>query len=460
MPELLMSSILQQLQVHLPTLKRAQRIYVGYSGGLDSHVLLHSAVVTLGVEQVVALHINHQLNRQACDWAEHCVQVCRALSVDLQTHTVDVCQQVSSIENAARMARYQVFEKILGEGDILLLAHHQNDQAETVLYRLLRNSGPRGLAGIPLARTVGRGSLLRPLLQLTRSELACYAREHQLNWIDDPSNTDLIHDRNYLRHQVAPALSQRWPDFAARIAASASLCQQADELSKDLAEIDLNKLGDKQERLGRSVDLSGLVVLSALRQANVLRHWASLHCQSAPGYHSVMAVLDSVLPAGQDRAPLVAWPGGEWRRYKDRLFLLPADWREQTLEASEWRTELPLTLADGSVLSATPTNGPGLKLMPGEQLRVKFRSGGERCRPAGRAASNSLKKLLQECQLEPWLRDRVPLIYKHSVEAGEGEQLIAVGDLWVCHSFTAVSGDHAYRLRWDLPPFKSLDVIA
>lgn len=447
-----MSPVLQQLQLQLPTLEQAQRIYVGYSGGLDSHVLLHSAVTTLGAERVVALHINHQLSEQACDWAEHCAHVCRALGVALQTHAVDVCQQVSSTENTAREARYQVFELTLGEGDILLLAHHQNDQAETVLYRLLRNSGPRGLAGIPPTRAVGRGSLLRPMLALPRSELECYAREQQLNWIEDPSNTDLRHDRNYLRHQVSPALSLRWPDFAARIAASASLCQQADELIGDLAEIDLNKLGHKQERLGWSIDLSGLVVLSPLRQANVLRYWAGLHCQSPPGYHSVMAVLENVLPAGQDRAPLVIWPGGEWRRFNGRLFLLPGGWREQAPMACEWQPESPLTLADGSTLRATPTKAPGLKLLPGEQLLVKFRSGGERCHPVGRVASRSLKKLLQEYQLEPWLRDRVPLIYKPSEGDEKGKQLIAVGDLWVCEDFTAVGGDCAYRLRWDLSP--------
>lgn len=447
-----MSPVLGQLQVHLSTLEQAQRVYVGYSGGLDSHVLLHSAVATLGAQRVVALHINHQLSEQAGAWAEHCAQVCRALNVALQTHDVDVCQQTSSTENTAREARYQVFERTLGEGDILLLAHHQDDQAETVLYRLLRNSGPRGLAGIPLTRAVGRGSLFRPLLALPRSELACYAEDQQLNWIEDPSNTDLIHDRNYLRHQVAPALSQRWPDFAARIAASASLCQQADELNGDLAEIDLNKLGDKQERLGRSIDLSGLVALSPLRQANVLRHWAGLHCQSPPGYHSVMAVLESVVPAGQDRTPLVVWPDGEWRRFNGRLFLLPGGWREQAPLACEWQPESPLALADGSTLSVISTKGPGLKLLPGEQLQVKFRSGGERCHPAGRVASRSLKKLLQEYQLEPWLRDRVPLIYKHSATTDKGEQLVAVGDLWVCEGFTAADGDYGYRLRWDLSP--------
>ena len=444
-----MSPVAQQLQVLLPTLAQAQRIYVGYSGGLDSHVLLHGAVTLLGAKRVTALHVNHQLSEQACDWVEHCGQICQALNVNLQTRVVDVCQQVSSTENTAREARYQVFEKTLGDGDILLLAHHQNDQAETVLYRLLRNSGPRGLGGIPLTREVGRGRLLRPLLSLARSDLASYAREHQLNWIDDPSNTDPIHDRNYLRHQVMPALSERWPGYASRISASARLCQQADELSKDLAEIDLNGLDDKQERLGRSIDLSGLLVLSALRQANVLRHWANLYCQSPPGYHSVMAVLQSVLSAGQDRKPLVVWSGGEWRRFKERLFLLPSGWSEKAPEACEWQPKSPLTLADGSVLSAILTNGPGLKLSPIERLLVKFRSGGERCQPAGRVGSRSLKKLLQEYPLEPWLRNRVPLIYTCHADDRKGEQLIAVGDLWVCQGFAVASGEGVYRLRWN-----------
>jgi len=446
-----MSRVLRQLQAHCHELEGASQVYVAYSGGLDSCVLLHSAVATLGDERVVALHINHQLSAQAEDWVEHCAGVCGSLNVTLQVHVVDVCRQISSTENTAREARYQVFEQLLGEDDILLLAHHQDDQAETVLYRLLRNSGPRGLAGIPVSRAVGRGNLLRPLLQLPRSELEDYAREHQLNWIEDPSNTDLIHDRNYLRHQVTPALARRWPDFAARIAASASLCQQADELNNDLAEIDLNKLTEKSERLGWSVDLAGFAALSTLRQANVLRYWASQHCPLPPGYHSIMAVLDSVLPAGQDRTPLVSWPGGEWRRFNGRLFLLPGGWNEQAPEACEWQPESPLQLADGATLSTAPTSGSGLNLSPGEQLLIKFRIGGERCRPAGRVGSSSLKKLLQEYQLEPWLRDRIPLIYQPSARGEQDAALIAVGDLWVCEGFAASGDDDdACALCWNL----------
>ncbi len=447
-----MSLVRQQLNKHDAVLSRAGQVFVAYSGGLDSHVLLHGTVAMLGAERVVAIHINHQLSEQAGDWVGHCTKMCRTLGVDLQIHVVDVCPLKSSTENTAREARYRVFEQVLGEGDILLLAHHQNDQAETVLYRLLRNSGPRGLAGIPLSRDVGRGHLLRPLLPLPRSELEGYAREHQLKWIEDPSNTYLIHDRNYLRHQVLPALGQRWPDFAASIAASASLCQQADELNRDLAEIDLNNLAEKRERLGWSVDHSGLVALSPLRQANVLRYWASLHCQSPPGYHSIMAVLETVLPAGQDRAPLVVWPDGEWRRFNGRLFLLPGGWSEHTPLQCEWNPVSPLKLADSSVLGGMPTSGSGLKLLPGEQLLIKFRSGGERCRPAGRTGSRSLKKLLQEYQLEPWLRDRIPLIYRQGSMGLASAELIAVGDLWVCQGFTVDGGDYAYRLYWDLAP--------
>ncbi|OUS11261.1 tRNA lysidine(34) synthetase TilS [Gammaproteobacteria bacterium 53_120_T64] len=439
-----------QLQLHESVLDRARQVYIGYSGGLDSHVLLHSAVAVLGAERVTAVHINHQLCEQAGAWAEHCSEVCGGLGVYLQVHVVDVCQQASSIENAARQVRYQVFEQVLAEGDVLLLAHHQDDQAETVLYRLLRSSGPRGLAGIPLTRAVGRGSLLRPLLQLPRSELSGYASEHQLQWIEDPSNVDVKHDRNYLRHQVAPALRHRWPDFSARIAASASLCQQAEVLNRDLAAIDLTALAETPERLGWSVDLSVLLALSPLRQANFLRYWASLHCRSAPGHHSVMAVLDSVLVARQDRVPLVVWPGGEWRRFNGRLFLLPSGWRESAPLACEWQPDLPLKLVGGGTLVASPASGPGLKLLPGERLLIKFRRGGERCHPAGRVARSSLKKLLQEYRLEPWLRDRIPLIYRPASTDQEAEQLIAVGDLWVCQGFAADEGDCAYRLRWDL----------
>ena len=382
-----MSRVVAQLQIHCAELAQKGRVFIGYSGGLDSHVLLHAAVAILGAERVIALHINHQLSEQASTWAQHCGDVCRELGLSLQVHTVDICRQASSTENTAREARYGVFAQVLGEGDTLLLAHHQDDQAETVLYRLLRNAGPRGLAGIPFTRVVGKGSLLRPLLQLPRRELDTYARAQGLDWIEDPSNTDLIHDRNYLRHRVTAELRRRWPDFSARIAASARLCQQADELNNDLAEIDLDNLSLARERLGWSVNVSRLATLSRARQANVLRYWAGLQSHSPPGYRSVSAVLDTVLPAGQDRAPLVVWPGGEWRRFDGKLFLLPSGWRERVPLPSAWDPGSRLALADGSALSAMPTKGLGLQLLPGERLLVKFRRGGERCRPAGRSCS-------------------------------------------------------------------------
>lgn len=445
-----MSGVVEQIQLYRAQLERAGQVYVGYSGGVDSHVLLHAVVSVLGGDNVVAVHVNHQLSERAGMWAEHCTSVCRELGVNVRVQAVDVSRLAASRENAARESRYGVFEQILGEDDILLLAHHLDDQAETVLYRLLRSSGPRGLSGIPLSRAVGLGSLLRPLLNVSRSDLCEYAQAHQLEWIEDPSNVDLLHDRNYLRHQVTPALGRRWPDFAARIAASASLCAESDRLNDDLAGIDLSGLLLRRERLGWSVELAGLSALSPLRQANLLRYWSGLHCARPPGYRTVMEVLSSLLSARDDAAPLVRWQGGEWRRFRGRLFLLPGGLGVdfgggEALAALAWKPlESPLALPDGSYLSAVPSRERGLKLLPGEQLRIGFRQGGERCRPAGRGGSNSLKKLFQEYQLEPWLRDRVPLVYRGEQNA----ELIAVGDLWVCQGFEQCGAESIYALQW------------
>ena len=204
----------------------ARRLYVGYSGGLDSHVLLHALVALLGPAGVTALHINHQLSPQAATWAGHCRQTCADLGVAYIEETVEIGARADGLEAAARTARYAAFDRYVGVDDLLLLAHHADDQAETLLFRLLRGAGPRGLAGIPRARALSYGRLLRPLLDVRRTSLYQYARCEGLRWIEDDSNQVLDMDRNYLRHRVLPAVAARaWlaaPLCAARPTASAA----------------------------------------------------------------------------------------------------------------------------------------------------------------------------------------------------------------------------------------------
>lgn len=429
-----------------PQLDNAAHLYVGYSGGLDSHVLLKALVDVVGVERVTAIHINHQLSPRSRQWADHCQQTCTALGVDYLCQDVSVAPSAST-ENAAREARYKAYTDQLGAGDILLLAHHADDQAETVLYRLLRRSGPRGLAGMPVSRPLGEGRLLRPFLPLNREALHQYALDNGLSWIEDESNRSRQFDRNYLRLEIVPGLRSRWPDYAKRIAASAALCEQAEALSEDLARLDLNSLALRTERCGWSIEIPALLALTDVRKANVLRFVARSRGFTVPGHQVIGEVTGSLLKAEADRNPVVAWSSGQWRRFRNRLFLLPQF--DDEVDAAPmartpslpWAVEDKLKLADGAILSAQSAHGEGLAIKWRDALSVTRRQGGERCRPVGRGGSASLKKLFQEYALEPWLRSRVPLVYC----AGE---LAAVGDLWVCEGFQAAANEPGYQLCW------------
>jgi len=433
-----------RLAAFVPRLQSATRCYVGYSGGLDSHVLLVSLVRLMGKEAITAIHVNHRLSPHADDWQQHCEWVCRSLGVELLVEPVDVELSGQGPEDAARQARYAVFEQYMGPGCLLILAHHADDQAETVLYRLLRGSGPLGLAGIPAARALGEGELLRPLLTFTRRELEDYAVGEGLSWVEDESNAELTFDRNFIRHRVLPAITERWPDYAARIGLSASLCLDNEQLAAVLAEQDLLGVYEREERLGWSVSLEAVSHLDPLRQGNLLRHWAVQHQLPRPGRQVIETFQRELLPAREDASPEIHWSGVHLRRYQRRLYLLPPDAEGGTAADSlAWVPRTPLVLPDNSCLKATLEKGAGLLIPRGASVEVRFRQGGERCRPQGRSGSNTLKVLFQEYGLEPWLRQRVPLIFV------DGE-LAAVADLWICEGFAAGEGQCGAVIQWSM----------
>lgn len=422
-----------------PELGRAKRLLVGYSGGLDSTVLLHLVHHAYPAATVVAVHVNHGLSPHAEAWQRHCASQCTRWGIPLIAESVTLNPAVG-VEAAARAARYAVFERQLGPGDLLLQAHHADDQAETVLFRLVRGAGPRGLAGIPANRPLGMGHIVRPLLDQRRAELEHYARERGLSWVDDESNLEAHFDRNFLRLDVLPLLLERWPHAVAGLAASAGWCRDSDALLADLAREDLARAGECAERLGWSLDLDRLGGLEPRRRDNLVRGWARRRALPLPGREALSALTGDLLAARPDANPEVRWPGASLRRHGGRLYLLP-DLPAALLEPLAWSDlSQPLTLPDGFELRATPDPlGPCL-LPQGAALAVQWRRGGERCTPAGRQHSRPLKKLLQESNLEPWLRPHIPLVYC-------AEQLVAVGDLWVCEPFAAPA-DATQEGRW------------
>jgi tRNA(Ile)-lysidine synthase len=412
---------LVSLMDHHPDVRR---LWVALSGGLDSCVLLHLLAGLRPRLPVQVLHINHQLSPHADKWQAHCEHLAASYGFPFGCETVEVIGAGRGLEMAAREARYAAFERHVEQGDMLLLAHHRDDQAETLLLRLLRGTGLRGLGAMARVRPLGSGLAARPLLEHSRAELRTYAQSEDLQWVEDESNQQVDFDRNYLRHEVLPLLEKRWPDFARRWVETARLARGNEHLLQEYAAGDLNAADRCQERLGESVALDYLAALSKLRRNAFLRRWIQTCGFSAP-QQVHLGEVDQFFEAAADARPQLAFGECELRRFNERLYLLPRLTATAQQQDVRWDPAQPLTLPDNSRLSAIKGS---IGLRADRQYHVRFRQGGERCRPHSRAHSQTLKKLLQEYQLEPWLRDRVPLIYA-------GDQMAAVGDLWVCRDF-------------------------
>jgi tRNA(Ile)-lysidine synthase len=433
----------QQLLHTLRSLTAEQdvvRWLVAFSGGMDSAVLLHALANVASQTPVVAVHINHGLHDDADGWAEHCRQAVETLDLDFIYRAVVVNVDGVSLEAAARDARYAELATLLRPGDFLLSAHHQSDQAETLLLNLMRGSGPAGLAGIGMSQRLGAGRLLRPLLDVSLDAICNYATSHQLSWLDDPSNMDTRFDRNFLRHEILPRLTERWPAVARRLARSAELLGEANDGLVDLADVDLASVG-RCDRLS----ITALQRLSQPRQRSLLRHAIRLsELPSAPATR-LEKILTELIPANADRQPLVSWEGAEVRRFRDEIFILPeVDPSTSLVTGIVTKASAPLDLGPGlGVLSAVLTTSSGIAPDLVEQgLELRFRCGGETLRIEPSGGTKKLKKLLQESDVLPWMRSKLPLFYV-------GERLVAVADLWVDARCRAEPG---FRIDWRDPP--------
>ena len=420
----------------LQDLPSPRRYLIALSGGCDSTVLLQvmAALRADYIPELIAVHVNHGLQDDASIWAEHCEVACRSLNVPLIQ--LDLGLRIAkgeSVEAVARHARYQAIKKQMVDGDMLLTAHHQDDQAETVLLQLLRGSGPSGLAAMPQWTTFGCGFHARPLLGFSREQLHGYASAEELSWIDDTSNRDTRYDRNFLRQEVLPALVRRWPAMARTLSRSASHCAEAQRLIDEMAMADLEGMQDEGEGALLVEELSKL---PAPRRRAVLRAWIRAQGFQVPDTARLDRLQDEMLNAASDRAPMIYWPGVEVRRYQGRLFLMNPLPRHDPERVFEWDGQSPLELPSslGTLNTDTGIGGIDPDKWSEGHIQVRFRCGGERCRLVGRGHSHGLKKLLQEQGLPPWQRDRLPLIYID-------DQLAAVGDLWVCQPFFAGKGN-------------------
>nr|WP_067292966.1 tRNA lysidine(34) synthetase TilS [Marinobacterium profundum] len=434
--------LLQAFARQLAEQHHVRRWLIAYSGGLDSRVLVELAARVLDPSRILLLHVNHKLQAESDAWAAHCVAQARALGLAIQVLEV---APASASEADARDARYDAFIRQLRPGDLLLQGHHSDDQAETLLLRLMRGAGPKGLAGMPRQRALGEAQLLRPLLDVRRAELERWAREQRLSWVEDPSNSAVDYDRNFIRHRVMAPLIERWPGVQTRMGLSAGLLDESVGLLEELARDDLAACWGSQGGLTGKA----LSVLSPPRQRNLLRHWLAVSSGVTINGSLLARIEQEVLQAGPDRQPELSVGSYKLRRYRGDLFLLAQSQAASAEKLAQirlvpgdmalphGRLSIVTARADESVIPAHQTSV--LRTLAG--LALRYRREGERCRPLGRSGSHPLKKLFQEYQVLPWLRDTWPLLVCD-------DEIVAVPGLWVCDGWQAEAGDEGYSADW------------
>jgi tRNA(Ile)-lysidine synthase len=426
-----LSGQFQHVLEGLPAVQPPHACVVAYSGGIDSHVLLH--LCYLGGMSVRAVHIHHGLQAEADSWDTHCRNVCANIGIAYKCIHVEAQPEPGeSPEDAARNARYRALAQELDYGEILLTAHHQDDQAETLLLQLMRGAGSAGLAAMPLIKPFANGYHARPLLGFKQQQLRDYAEEHKLVWVDDPSNADTSYDRNYVRKHVMPVLRRNWPNAGQAMSQAAKLQQDTLEIVEAMAATDLAAVSHQQHN---SLSITKLRQLTEARQYNVLRYWINAAGFDRPRRNIMQEIIDSVLPASEDAAPLVLWGNTEIRRYHDALYILEALNSHEIHHVYAWDGEQPLLIETLHLeLSLEQTRGKGLNQdAVARGLTVRFRQGGEQLRPHGRQHTHSLKKLMQDAGIPPWQRNRIPLIYID-------HELACVCGYWVAEAF-AVTGE-------------------
>ncbi|MEO8001423.1 MAG: tRNA lysidine(34) synthetase TilS [Arenimonas sp.] len=431
----LLEKLRAQLDIH------GKKFLCAFSGGLDSSVLLHATAQIPGI-QLRAIHIHHGLHPDADQWAEHCKKACSKLNIELKVVKVQVNRKDGKgTEAAARHARYHAISKNIRGDEVLLTAHHLQDQAETLMLRLLRGSGSQGLGAMRELSSAHGFKQLRPFLWVPRADLHEYSDAEKLTWINDPSNEKTDFDRNYLRHEIFPLLEKRWPRLAMHLSRSAELLAEEHQCLREQSEIFLSQIQgiDKQ-----TISVSALLQYSKSWRAQILRAWtSSLNAPALPA-NILREIEQSLLLAKPDARSQVRWADTEITRWRDCLYLaetrpaMPENWQciwdgndSFTMPNGDcWGFQSSDPLADVAPLIQSALDG---------DLLVRLRKGGENIRLANREHHSSIKNCLQELGMPPWERRKLPLIFT------AGGECLAMGDVLTSARFKVFCELHQMR---------------
>ena len=399
-------------------------LLIGFSGGVDSVVLLH-ALNELKPKfslKLRALHVNHQLQAEADQWQQFCESTAKTLGVPCVVEKV-VINQHGSIEALARDARYSAFSAHLQSSEVLLTAHHQQDQVESVLLNLFRGTGINGLAGIPAQRWLGSNPVAIPLLGVSKVDIEKYATANQLSFVSDPSNADSTFNRNFIRNEVLPLIRQRWPQVDQSIARCASHCKDGNDLLQRWSEEQLRVLAESGP-----LNLSEFALQDDVAQKHILWHWLQESTGLTPTSADIDEILVQMLAAGADRQPKILLGGWAIRRFKAHLYAVKnvsvnPHWEQQVV------LDKDVLLPNGdayrleSITRVMESDLPMLRCpAAADRISVGFRKDGAHIKLAG--GTKSVKKLLQSANIPPWERAQIPMLYIN-------DELVAIGEQWV-----------------------------
>lgn len=448
----LLAHVAARLQEHLFP---GANLVLGLSGGMDSVCLLHVLAELAGSKRfsLRAVHVNHGISPNSAEWARFCQGICLRLGIPLAIENVEVsAYRHLGPEAAARAVRWAALQA--HDSDFLVLAQHLDDQAETLLLQLLRGAGPAGLAGMaanalhPEFRASSHSGssrrqarVLRPLLQLGRSDIETFVRARGLQWVEDESNANVALERNFLRHRIIPVLCERYPHVAANVSRSAGLLAEAAELLDQLGRQDIAVILKE----GGALDLPGLRDLRESRARNALRAYCNQRDIPIPGFARLREIWMQLREPRPDARICIAWDGYVLRRYRNRIYIEKhrngSDWEFESI-AWDGERSLALTALDG-VLDFRPEEGRGISVakLRSAPVTIRVRQGGERLRIDPRRPHRTLKNLWQEKGMPPWRRERLPLIYC-------GEQLVCVPGLGEEVEWRAVPGERGLIVSW------------
>lgn len=397
---------------------KIKNIYIALSGGIDSSALLHIIFSNKDLlpedTSITAIYIDHDLQSDSSKWGEHCRKYCDSLGIGFESIRVKVDYSgKESLELAAREARYDIFKDKVSDGGVILMGHHQDDNIETFFHRIVRGSGVKGLSSIPVFRELGNGYIYRPILDCSRESLKRYIESNNISIIEDPSNNSSDFDRNFIRNEVITLLKKRWRSLNNTVSRTISHCNEASDLLNELAFEDYQKC-----KYDDGLSLEEMEGFSFPRKKNLIRYWIDLNGLIQPSTIALENGLDSILNAANDRAPEIHWDYAKIQRFKGVIYI------EKPLATSgsiiEWDLKEDLTLDGIGTLTSTKIDSENKNQFPyaldlskveGKKITIRFRQGGEKCRPCGRGNTHSLKKLFQEFEVPPWKRDKIPLLY-------------------------------------------------